>query len=151
MFLLLGHGKTNQGLAVIGVSVAVSLLTLPLYYRADAVQQKARDIQQKMSRWVTHIRKTFKGDERFMMLRTYYRINGYSPLSALNGSISLLLEIPFFIAAYHFLSHLDVLSGASFWIIKDLGEPDKLLHLGPVYINVLPVLMTLINCIASAA
>ena len=150
MFLLLGHGKTNQGLAVIGVSVAVSLLTLPLYYRADAVQQKARDIQQKMSRWVTHIRKTFKGDERFMMLRTYYRINGYSPLSALNGSISLLLEIPFFIAAYHFLSHLDVLSGASFWIIKDLGEPDKLLHLGPVYINVLPVLMTLINCIASA-
>ena len=150
MFRILGRGHTNQGLAVIGVSVAVSLLTLPLYYRADAVQQKARDIQQKMSRWVNHIRKTFKGDERFMMLRTYYRINGYSPLSALNGSISLLLEIPFFIAAYHFLSHLDVLSGASFWIIKDLGEPDKLLHLGPVYINVLPVLMTLINCIASA-
>ena len=150
MFRLLGHGKTNQGLAVIGVSLAVSLLTLPLYRRADAVQQKARDIQQKMSRWVTHIRKTFKGDERFMMLRTYYRINGYSPLSALNGSISLLLEIPFFMAAYHFLSHLEVLNGASFWIIRNLGNPDGLIKLGAVSINVLPILMTAINCIASA-
>ena len=150
MFRLLGHGKTNQGLAVIGVSLAVSLLTLPLYRRADAVQQKARDIQQKMSRWVTHIRKTFKGDERFMMLRTYYRINGYSPLSALNGSISLLLEIPFFMAAYHFLSHLDVLSGASFWIIDDLGKPDGLIKLGALSINILPIMMTAINCIASA-
>ena len=150
MFRILGHREMNQGLAVIGVSLAVSLLTLPLYRRADAVQQKARDMQQKMSRWVSHIRRTFKGDERFMMLRTYYRINGYSPLSALNGSISLLLEIPFFIAAYHFLSHLDVLRGASFWIIADLGEPDGLLHIGAVSINVLPILMTVINCIASA-
>ena len=150
MFRLLGHGRTNQGLAVIGVSLAVSLLTLPLYRRADAVQQQARDTQKKMSRWVNHIRKTFKGDERFMMLKTYYRINGYSPLSALNGSISLLLEIPFFIAAYHFLSHLSVLSGSSFWIIKDLGKPDSLIKLGALSINVLPVLMTAINCIASA-
>ena len=150
MFRILGHGRTNQGLAVIGVSLAVSLLTLPLYRRADAVQQQARDTQKKMSRWVNHIRKTFKGDERFMMLNTYYRINGYSPLSALNGSISLLLEIPFFIAAYHFLSHLSVLSGSSFWIIKDLGKPDSLIKLGALSINVLPVLMTAINCIASA-
>ena len=150
MFRILGHGKTNQGLAVIGVSLAVSLLTLPLYRRADAVQQKARDMQQKMAHWVNHIRKTFRGDERFMMLRTYYKINGYSPLSALNGSISLLLEIPFFIAAYHFLSHLEVLNGASFWIIKDLGKPDALLHIGAFSINILPILMTAINCIASA-
>ena len=150
MFRILGHGRTNQGLAVIGVSLAVSLLTLPLYRQADAVQQKARDIQKKMSRWVNHIRKTFKGDERFMMLRTYYRINDYSPLSALNGSISLLLEIPFFMAAYHFLSHLGSLNGASFWIIKDLGKPDGLLHMGAVSINILPILMTVINCIASA-
>ena len=150
MFKILGRGETNQGLAVIGVSLAVSLLALPLYHRADMVQQKARDVQQKMARWVNHIRKTFKGDERFLMLRTYYRINGYSPLSALNGSISLLLEIPFFIAAYHFLSHLDVLSRASFWIIRDLGKPDALLHIGAIFINILPILMTAINCVASA-
>ena len=150
MFKLLGHGETNQGLAVIGVSLAVSLLTLPLYLRADAVQQKARDMHQKMARWVNHIRRTFKGDERFMMLQGYYRLCGYNPLSALNGSFSLLLEIPFFIAAYHFLSHLDVLNRASFWIIKDLGKPDGLVRLGSLSVNVLPILMTAVNCVASA-
>ena len=150
MFRILGNKEINQGLAVIGVSLAISLLTLPLYRRADAMQQKERDMQKKLARWTNHIRKTFKGDERFMMLRAYYRINGYTPLSTLNGSVSLLLEIPFFIAAYHFLSHLAVLHGASFGPIADLGLPDQLLHLGNLPINLLPILMTAINCVASA-
>ena len=68
LFRLVGQHETNQGLAVIGVSLAISFLTLPLYARADAVQQKERDIQKKLLHWVTHIKKTFKGDERFMML-----------------------------------------------------------------------------------
>ena len=150
MFRLVGSLQTNQGLAVIGVSLTISLLTLPLYQRADAVQQKQRDAQKSMAHWINHIKKTFKGDERFMMLQTYYRENNYSPLSALNGSISLLLEIPFFIAAYHFLSNLEVLNGASFIIISDLGKADGLIKIGSTSINLLPILMTTINCISAA-
>lgn len=150
MFRLVGQLQTNQGLAVIGVSFTISLLTLPLYQRADAVQQKQRDAQKSMAHWINHIKKTFKGDERFMMLQTYYRENNYSPLSALNGSISLLLEIPFFIAAYHFLSNLEVLNGASFIIISDLGKADGLIKIGSISINLLPLLMTTINCISAA-
>ncbi|MBR1714911.1 MAG: membrane protein insertase YidC [Treponema sp.] len=150
LFRILGQGNSNQGFAVIGVSIAISLLTLPLYRRADAVQQKERDIQKKLSHWVSHIKKTFKGDERYMMLQAYYRENGYSPIMALNGSLSLLLEIPFFMAAYHFLSHLEVLNGASFGLISDLGKADGLIKIGNFSINVLPILMTLINYISSA-
>ena len=149
LFRLVGH---NQGIAVIGVSVAISLLTLPLYRRADAVQQKERDTQKRLAYQVNRIKKAFKGDERFMMLQTYYRENNYSPLYALRGMLSLLLEIPFFIAAYHFLSHLEVLRGASFGFIADLGKPDGLAHLvrGGVNINLLPILMTAINCVSAA-
>lgn len=150
MFHILGSRTTNQGLAVIGVSIAVSLFTLPLYRRADAMQQKEHDRQKKLSHWVGHIRKTFKGDKRFMMLQAYYRENGYSPLQALKGSIPLILEIPFFIAAYHFLSNLTVLGGASFGPINDLGAPDGLIHIGKKELNVLPVLMTVVNFISSA-
>ena len=150
MFRLVGQRQTNQGLAVIGVSITISLLTLPLYRRADAVQQKERDLQKKLAYWTNHIKKTFKGDERFMMQQAYYRENGYSPLMALNGSITLLLEIPFFIAAYHFLSHLSVLEGASFGPITNLGQPDRLIRIGRFSINLLPILMTSINCISSA-
>ena len=150
MWRLVGQRQTNQGLAVIGVSLAISLLTLPLYRRADVVQQKERDLQKSLSYWVNHIKKYFKGDERYMMLQTYYRQNGYSPIMALNGALSLLLEIPFFMAAYHFLSHLEALKGASFGLISDLGAPDGLIHVGPFSLNLLPVLMTAINCLSAA-
>ena len=94
----------NPGLSIIFLSVTMNLLVLPLYKKADAVQAAEREKDAKLQHWVRHIRKTFKGDERFMMLQTYYRQNNYKPVQALNGSFSLLLEIPFFIAAYHFLS-----------------------------------------------
>lgn len=140
----------HPGLAIIFLSLIMNILVLPLYRRADAMQEAIRDIEARLHDGVTHIKKTFSGDERMMILQTYYRQNHYKPTDALNGSISLLLEIPFFIAAYQFLSHLEILQGVSFGPIKDLGAPDGLLTLGGITINLLPILMTLINFISSA-
>ena len=70
----------NPGIAIIAVSLIVNFLVLPLYRKADSVQENERDKQKQMERWVRHIRKTFKGDERFMMLQTYYREQDYHPL-----------------------------------------------------------------------
>jgi hypothetical protein len=83
-----------------------------------------------------------------MMLQTYYRQNNYSPIFVLRSSVSLLLQIPFFIAAYSFLSGLIMMQGASFGPIADLGAEDKLICIGNISINVLPVLMTLINIVS---
>ena len=138
----------KEGLAIIALSLAINFLILPLYRRADAMQEEERVRSQKLSRGVAHIKKAFKGDERFMMLQTYYRQNGYKPYYALKGSMSLLLEIPFFIAAFNFLSGLDILAGASFGPIKDLGQPDGLIHFGSHAVNLLPILMTLINIVS---
>jgi len=85
-----------------------------------------------------------------MMLQTYYRQNNYKPTQALNGSVSLLLQIPFFTAAYQFLSNLKILDGVSFGPIKDLSAPDGLVIIGGIAINILPVIMTGINFISSA-
>lgn len=140
--------------AVIGVSLTINYLALPLYNIADSLQEKERKIQKELSHWVSHIKKTFKGDERFMMLQAYYRENHYHPLYSLRSSLSILIEIPFFIAAYHYLSHCEALKNVSFWIFKDLGAPDGLLsfhafgHLVPIH--VLPILMTLINFVSGA-
>ena len=150
LFRVLGQHKTNQAFAVIGVSLIISLLTLPLYQKADEVQRKERAIQKRLAPGIKRIKDTFKGDERFMILQAFYRENHYSPLFALNGSVSLLLEIPFFIAAYHFLSHLEVLKGASFGLIENLGAQDSLIKIGDLSFNLLPVLMTAINCASSA-
>lgn len=140
----------NPGLSIISLSLAMNVLVLPLYRRADAMQEKARDIEAQLHDGVAHIKKTFTGNERMMMLQTYYRQNNYSPTNALQGSVSLLLEIPFFMAAYQFLSHLELLQGVSFGPIANLGAPDRLLVVAGVTINVLPILMTLINIVSSA-
>ena len=140
----------KPGLAVVVLSLAMNILVLPLYKRADAIQIEARDTEARLKDVVTHIKKTFSGDERMMILQTYYRQNNYSPLSILSGSVSLLLEIPFFMAAYQFLSGVDVFQGAAFGPIADLSVPDGLLNIGGFTVNVLPVLMTVINVISSS-
>ncbi|MBR4768180.1 MAG: YidC/Oxa1 family membrane protein insertase, partial [Lachnospiraceae bacterium] len=138
----------NPGLSIIALSLAVSFLVLPLYRRADKMQQEERDIEEKLDRGVRHIRETFSGDERFLMLSTYYRQNGYKPYYVLKSSVSLLLQIPFFIAAYRFLSGLALLKGASFGPIADLGAPDGMLRIGSLSVNLLPILMTAVNVIS---
>ena len=139
----------HPGLAIIFLSLTMNILVLPLYRRADAMQEKVRDREVKLHDGVTHIKRVFSGDERMMILRTYYRQNDYKHTDSLSGSVSLLLEIPFFIAAYQFLSDLDILKGVSLGLITDLGAPDGILVIGGVTFNLLPILMTLVNVVSS--
>lgn len=138
----------NEGIAIVALSLAINLLILPLYKRADAMQEEERLRAQKLASGVNHIKKVFKGDMRFMVLNTYYRQNNYKPYYALKGSLSLLLEIPFFIAAYDYLSNLDRLSATAFGPIADLSKPDGLLHIAGHALNLLPLLMTAINIVS---
>ena len=138
----------NPGVAVISVSLAFTLLSLPLYKKADELQEKQKNQERALAEWKNRIQKTFHGDERFLILSEYYRQNGYKPWYALRGSLSLLLQIPFFIAAYHYLSHCDLLKGQSFLLLRDLGQPDGLLRLGGITIHIMPFLMTVINLLS---
>ncbi|MBR4159833.1 MAG: YidC/Oxa1 family membrane protein insertase, partial [Spirochaetia bacterium] len=140
----------NCGISLAAVSLAVSFLSLPLYIIAERWQQKERDIQKAFKPEIDEIKAVFKGDERYMILSTFYRQNHYHPVMALRSSISLMIQVPFFIAAYVFLSNLELLKGQSLWFIKDLGAPDQLFSIGGFPINVLPVAMTVINIVASA-
>jgi YidC/Oxa1 family membrane protein insertase len=140
----------ETGMAVLGVSAAISILCLPLYMVADHWQQIERNIQKRLKPKIDTIKSVFKGDEQYMILSAYYRQNKYHPMYALRGSFGLLVQIPFFIAAYSYLSHLEALKGAHFLFISDLGAPDNLAHIGALRINILPIAMTLINSIAGA-
>ena len=138
----------NAGLSIIFLSLAVNFLVLPLYKRADELQAEERDIQAKMAPRLKRIKSTFKGDEKFLMLQEYYRINHYKPIYALKSSVSLLLQIPFFIAAYNLLSGMQSLQGMHFGFISDLGKEDAMFMIGSFPVNVLPILMTLINIVS---
>ena len=138
----------NVAVSIVMLSLVVNLLVLPLYARADKIQAEASEKQKSMEKWVKHIRKTFRGEERLMMLQTYYRQQHYNPLSVLLESVPLLLQVPFFIAAYNFLSGLEMLKGMPLGPIRDLSAPDAVFMIGSFPVNILPILMTLINVIS---
>ena len=143
---IIGH----PGYAIIILSLVINSLVLPIYNRADAVQKEERELNSSLQPGIARIKKAFTGDERMMMLQAYYRENNYSPIYVLKESVSILLQIPFFMAAYRFLSNLRLLRGVSFGPIKDLGAPDHMIVLAGIgiSINLLPILMTLINLVS---
>jgi YidC/Oxa1 family membrane protein insertase len=134
----------SLGVAILVVSAAVSTFVLPVYLMAEKQQHRQREIEKGLKDGVYLIKSVFKGDERFMLLSAYYRQNNYHPVFALRNSFDLLIQIPFFIAAYHFLHNLEVLKGVSFLFIPDLGDPDRLLF----GLNILPIIMTIINIVS---
>lgn len=138
----------REAFAVIALSFVVTLCTLPLYMVAEGWQEIERETHSKLQPGIARIKKAFKGDEQYMILNTFYRQNHYSPIMALRSSLSLLIQIPFFLAAYHFLSELGTLKGVSFLFIKDFGSPDETFHIGSFAINILPIAMTVINCVS---
>ena len=148
VFSVIFKRSGNVIVSIIILSLVFNLVVLPLYRRADRIQEEARDKEIRLAPVIKHIRQSFKGDERFMILQTYYRQNDYSPMNVLKSSVSLLLQIPFFIAAYRMLSGCSILSGAAAGPIKDLSSPDGLMVIGGLAVNILPVLMTVINIIS---
>lgn len=148
LYIMTNKWIDNPGLSIVVLSLAINFLILPLYKRADAMQEEERDMEAKLQKGVAHIKKTFRGDERMMMMQTYYRQNGYKPTYVLRGALSLFLEVPFFIAAYRFLSGLELLEGVSFGPIANLGKPDGMLVIAGVSLNLLPIIMTAVNLIS---
>lgn len=148
--LVWGYGKTaNWGEAVLIMSLVVNFVILPIYMKAEKWQEDERALRKSFEDKEKMIKRTFKGQERFAMISTMQRQAGYSPLLTLRSSIGFFLQVPFFFAAYHFLSHFEPLAGVSFLGLPDLSKPDGLIHLGGFSVNVMPFVMTVIN-LASA-
>ena len=149
IFSIISRFSGNTVLSIIVLSLVVNIIVLPLYNRADKIQEEAKDKENKIAPMVKHIKQTFSGDERFMLLQTCYRQNNYSPLNVMKSSVSILLQIPFFMGAYNMLSGNKFLANVSLGPIANLSDPDHLLTIGTFSVNILPIIMTLINVVAS--
>ena len=145
IFSIISKVSGNTILSIVILSLVVNILVLPLYNRSDKIQEEAKDKENAIAPMVKHIKETFKGDERFMLLQTCYRQNNYSPLNVLKSSVSILLQVPFFMGAYNMLSGNKLLANVSLGPIANLSDPDRLITIGAFSINILPIIMTLFN------
>ena len=67
-----------------------------LYAAPTPCRRRSEQTELRLNKGVAHIKKTFSGDERMMMLQTYYRQNNYKPTYVLRGATSLLSGDPVF-------------------------------------------------------
>lgn len=131
----------SYGFSLILLSLVVNIALIPLYRLADKWQEAERKIQDLMSGEIDSIKKYYSGKKRYFQIKAVYRRYGYSPLNALKVSLGLLIQIPFFFAAYHLLNSHPNLRGTTFLFIENLGSPDNLLY----GLNILPVIMTFVS------
>ncbi len=139
----------NYGFSIIFMSLAVNIVLLPLYYLAETWQGAEREIKKKMQPEIDKIKKAFKGEERYYYIRSVYKRYNYHPLLAVRVSFGFLIQVPFFFAAYHFLSHFSDIEGVRFLVLSDLSLPDRIISFGGIKLNILPVIMTVVNIISS--
>ena len=135
----------SYGIAILLLSCLINLVLLPLFQIAEKWQDAERRIQNILTPKLQEFKQAFSGEERYVMIRTLYRQTGYHPIYAMRSSVGLLLQLPFWIAAYQLLSQYQPLKGASFFLFKDLGQPDELLW----GVNLLPAVMTVVNVLAA--
>ncbi|MBP7432985.1 YidC/Oxa1 family membrane protein insertase [bacterium] len=137
-------------ISLVCVSIAVSLGSLPLYHMAESWQDKEREIQKKLKPKISEFKTVFRGSALNSYIGTLYRQNGYHPVFAVRTSFGLLIQIPFFFAAYHLLSNYNAFNGVETLLFKDLGKPDSLITVAGLSINVFPFLMTAVNLISAS-
>ncbi len=149
IFIFLYQLSHNYGYAIVLLSFFISLLLLPVYMLAERLQKKELLQRQSMQAKLDEIKGSFQGQERFMMIQSLYRLHKYHPVLGLRSIGSLLIQIPFFFAAYHMLRNFTALEGVSFLFIEDLSKADALFPFGRYRINMLPFIMTAINIMAA--
>lgn len=135
----------NHGLSLILLSIVINVILYPLYYLAERVEKKEKEVQKIMKPKLDEFKEIYKGYELYLYTNNVYRLNGYHPAYALRGLVSLLIQVPFFMGAYAFLSNYQGFEGVSFLFLSNLALPDGLLKIGSFSINILPFVMTAVN------
>ena len=145
LFVLFANATASHGVALLLLSLAVTLITAPLYYLAEKWKAEEQVLQARMARDLASIKTHYTGQKRFYLVRNVHRLYGYKPIHALRTSLGLAIQIPFFFAAYHYLSHYSGYAGVPFLFLRDLSRSDGLLWGA----NLLPFVMTAVNLTSS--
>jgi YidC/Oxa1 family membrane protein insertase len=136
---------SNYGVAIIVLSLIISLVMLPLTRKSLHSMKEMQKIQPETEL----IRKQYgsnpqKMNKEIMELYKKHKIN------PVGGCLPMLLQIPIFFSLYQVLLRSVELKGAPFLWIKDLAEPDAAFALPGAmrnlpflggHVNILPILM----------
>lgn len=109
----------NPGVSLIILSIIVNIILFPLYHFADGIEKKEKHIQEVMKPKIDEFKSVYKGYELHLYINNVYRINKYHPAYSLRGLVSLVIQIPFFMGAYAYLTSYTGFQGESFLFLSN--------------------------------
>jgi YidC/Oxa1 family membrane protein insertase len=132
----------NYGVAIIFLTIFVSIILSPLSIKSAISMRKMQGIQPKIKQiQEKHKKNPQKMNAEIMEIYKKHKVN------PLGGCLPMLLQIPVFFALYQVLVRAVELRGAEFLWIRNLATPDKAFTIPfslPIignYINILPFLV----------
>jgi YidC/Oxa1 family membrane protein insertase len=132
----------DYGLAIIALSVLVSLALTPITVMARRLEEKEKARQEKMAPLIAAVRAQYRGQERFEKTDEIYQQFGYHPIKAMISLLPLFVQLPFLLAALFLLTDYPPLQGEPFLFVGDLSQPDAVARVAGFPLNVLPLALT---------
>lgn len=126
----------NYAAAIVVLTLLIKSALWPLQNKATSSMKQMQLLQPRM----TELREKYKDDPTRMNqeLMKLYKDYGVNPFS---GCLPMLVQIPIFFGFYSMLGTAVELRNSTFLWVKDLSQPDTVMHLAGVPLNVLPLLM----------
>lgn len=129
----------NWGIAIIILTILINVILFPLTFKSLKSMKQMQALQPKIEALrAAHKDNPQKLNREIMEMYKKYKIN------PLGGCLPMLLQMPVFFALYQVLMRSIELRGATFFWIKDLSQPDRLMAHIPIFpneLNILPLLM----------
>ena len=127
LFVLLGwiHAVVpNWALAIVLLSLSVSILMRPLSRIADRLQDDVHRSEALLAPELREIRANHKGEEQSKRVLELYKKHNVHPLYSLKSLAGVAVVIPVFIGAFDMLAENIWLANESALWIEDLARPD---------------------------
>ena len=139
----------NEGWTIVLLSLLVNIFLLPFYWLSDLLNEIESNRLLKMKPELDKIKNLKNNKEKYFYKKEIYKRNKYKYYYSLTSILGLLVQIPFFLAAYYVLIENQLFDDKSFYFIKNLNLPDGLILIGQNSINFLPILMTIISVVST--
>lgn len=144
------------GVAIMLLSICVSVLMSPLSRAADRLQQQVHATEARLAPELARIKQAHRGEQQAARIVALYKSERVHPLYSLKSLLGVAIVIPVFIGAFDMLAENIHLLNAGFLWVRDLSRPDAFAQLPfelPFFggqLNLLPFLMTALSILASA-
>lgn len=140
----------SYGIAIILLSVFVSVITYPLAIHAQKIELRDKQLHEAMAPKLQYAKTNFKGERQFNEIEKIYAEYSYHPIKSVKSVAGFALQLPFLLSCLFLLWKFPPLVGQSFLFLADLSQPDGVFSVGAIGINILPLVMVSVTLCETA-